>query len=808
MRILIDGQTFSTPEASRGIGVAARRIIDHLVVAEQSHNWLIVLRHETDMECFSPEARGRLTAIEVGDALTLRPGRWPTDEYSKALRGIVRREGVDLFWTPNPLMPGVVLPTGMTDVPVVATVYDLIPLVMKQDYLNRWDAPVREEYLRRLDALPRWAERLLFISTSARDDYAAFLPAVAEKSTVVHLAVDHARLRPRLAPADGASEPFVLTVGGFDPRKNMDAALEAFAHLTRRAPFDASALKFYVVCECSDESRTAYERLAAGLGVADRLVLRGFVPDDELAELYRRCAAFFFPSRYEGFGLPVLEAMACGAPVVTTAVSSMPEVAGDTAFYCPPGDPRKMADALADALGPPGQDVARRQRQIDRARQFTWTKTAAGYAPWLRAIQRTSRVASGRRRPRVAYVSPWPPQRSGIADYSRDLVRELKQRADITLFLSEPTAAVDNFELPVAPLTALPAEIGNFGTAVYHVGNNTQFHRDIYQMAWRHPGVVVLHDYNIHPFLKDAFLDTPEEPLFYDALNESHGLAKDEYAQAADNLLDYPMSQALVRRSRAAIVHSRWVRDQFDDGANVYVVPLGGDTCQPPADRARVAAFRRRFELPPDRFVVSTLGFVNRLKRVPSMLQAIGQLVDRGYPVRLVIGGAETDPGNSLKKKIAALSLTDYVVMTGYLEAPDFDALIQASDVILSLRCPSMGETSASLLRALGRGKAVITSNFQQFAEFPDAVCWKADVNEQEVPQLVAYIEHLLCNPPARRQLERNARAFVQQHASQAIAADAYLAVIEEVLAKERIRTGKPDAADSIFRETRGHHAA
>src|SRR5207302_6092763 len=117
--------------------------------------------------------------------------------------------------------------------------------------------------------------------------------------------------------------------GGFDPRKNMDGALTAFALLVQGDPQTFKDLRLYVVCACSPASRARYERLAERLGVKGRMVLAGQVGDEALPELYRGASAFFFPSRYEGFGLPVLEALACGLPVVTARVSSLPEAAGD-----------------------------------------------------------------------------------------------------------------------------------------------------------------------------------------------------------------------------------------------------------------------------------------------------------------------------------------------------------------------------------------------------------------------------------------------------------------------------------------------
>jgi glycosyltransferase involved in cell wall biosynthesis len=785
MRVLIDGQTFQTHEARRGIGVVASQVANYLITHDPSIEWFITVPHADAPLPLKPAALRRVRRIEIAAPSVTESA--PHVAYSHALEAACRRHGIDVYWCANPLMPNVVLPTELQGPAIAATIYDLIPWVMRETYLDRWPSAVRDEYLRRLNALPQWADVLLCISESARQDYLRFDPEVAAHSQVVHLAADLTRFQPCRAPLVNDAAAYIFMMGGFDARKNMDGALEAFAALVQSSPQEFSGLRFRVACAYTPEAQASYESLAARLGVGDRLEMLGFVADDELPRYYRQAAAFFFPSRYEGFGLPVLEALACGLPVVTTRVSSLPEVCGELAFYCSPDDPRDMARALRAALQA-RHDVKLRRQSVERARTFHWAETAGAYNRAFREIaaRRTRSIeALGSRRPRVAYASPWVPQRTGIADNSLGLVAELRHEIDLTLFLPQPESAQETYGLPVRPIQELAAAHPCFDTTIYHLGNNSQMHTEIYRVAREYPGIVVLHDFNIHPFLQHAFLKTPEEHLFYEAWRESHGKSPEEYQPGRTNVFEYPMCQAILKRSLATIAHSRWAGDQLRDIANVTVLPLCSQAYSPREDVSAETALRERLGLTPDLFVVSTMGFQNRLKRFPSVLAAMRGLVDRGYPVRLVVGGESLDPELRIEERIRKLGLDQHVVRTGYLSEAEFDALIRVSDVIVNLRGPSMGESSGTMIRALGEGKALIVSNFQQFADFPDDVCWKADVDEYEVPQLVAMLEHLLRNPATRAQLGRNAQRWVRQYSTFKLAAQGYVQVIHALLAQQ-----------------------
>lgn len=795
MKLLIDGQILSTPEINRGIGITFKRIIEELVLKGNSIEWFITVNHTLELRHLNPTVQKYLTPITVGECLNHGDYNKQTKNYSQLLNQVVSELEIDGYWVPNPLMMNVILPTDVYNITVFVTIYDLIPYVMPDYYFSKWSEEIKIEYKRRIEKLPSWADKLIFISESASIDFEKIDHRVSSKSITIPLAVDHTKFWQYISPLYKYQEPYILFTGGFDPRKNMDAALEAFSYLIKNNYQQFANIKFYVVCACNDEQRSNYEKLAKELGVFDNLVLTGYIEEDSLIALYRGATVFFFPSRYEGFGLPVLEALACGLPVVTTKVSSIPEIVGNLAYYCSPDNPEDMAFALKKALNDRANNQSKQREYIQRAREFTWSKTAASYFRLFTNTLVDANSLGRLERYKVAYVSPWLPHRSGIATYSYEIVRHLKEYVDINLFVTnEIDCSAQTFELPIKDISGLSKEIDKYDCIIYHIGNNAKFHKEIYQMAWQYPGIVVLHELNIHPFLADAFLNTENEYLYADALKEGYGeqgvtsYNKIKSKGNSPDIWKFPLSNALAKRSLATIVHSEWVKEQLQDINNVFVIPHGCVDADIVDKEDDIIALKKRFDISENNFIISSFGFVNILKRIPTILEAIKILVDKGYPVQFFIAGELIEPSLKIKEKIKSLDLSKNVIISGYLSDKDFDNCIKISDIVLNLRYPSLGESSGALMKAFSYGKACIVTNYQQFAELPNSLCWKVDIGDLEIPLLIAYLEELMRNTAVRKQLGQNAAFFAANYSSYRISGKLYAMTINQIMHRNMIR--------------------
>jgi glycosyltransferase involved in cell wall biosynthesis len=261
----------------------------------------------------------------------------------------------------------------LLNTPMVVTVYDLTFM----RYPERLTS-ARRLYLRAFTEFTcKRARRIIAISESTKQDIVDLLGIPAEKIDVTPLGYDRDVFYPLSSAAidafrneKGLPERFWLYLGTIEPRKNLVTLIEAYAKLpeSERLPLILAGGKGWL----TEPIFEAIERHH----LSDSITLPGFIPTDDLALWYNSAECFIFPSVFEGFGLPILEAMACGIPVITSNVSSLPEVAQDAGMTLPPHDIDIWADALQKAFHDRDWRLAASERGLVIAQDFTWEKTA------------------------------------------------------------------------------------------------------------------------------------------------------------------------------------------------------------------------------------------------------------------------------------------------------------------------------------------------------------------------------------------------------------------------------------------------
>lgn len=396
---------------------------------------------------------------------------------------------------------------------------------------------------------------------------------------------------------------------------------------------------------------------------------------------------------------------------------------------------------------------------------------------------------------RLDYVSPLPPVRTGIADYSIDLLPHLDSRSDLRVVRlpGQPvSAAVERRWRPVAS-----ERLGEAGRVpLYHMGNN-QHHQAVHDLAMRHPGIVVLHDLVLHHFLLGRTLGSDDFDTYRRRLEEDHGwvgcraAAAVKWGAFGESLqFSLPAHRRLVRRQNGVVVHSEWARQTLleeEPDLAVRAVPMGIPLPER-VDPERGVAFRRRWEIPERAPLLGSFGFQTPMKRPEVAIRAMAR--PELETAHLVIAG-EPAPTLELDRLVAETGVGGRVHLTGFLEYDEFEAAIAACDLCLNLRYPTAGETSAALLRVLALGRPTAVSEFAQFAELPRRVALRVPLGEGEVERLAVAAAEALAAPERLERMGEAAREYVRRQHDPASAAAAVVEAVG-VLARRRPPERRP----------------
>jgi glycosyltransferase involved in cell wall biosynthesis len=394
MKILIDGQTLLTPEINRGIGTYFKNTVEQILEHDFTNDFYLAAPRGAHLNNLSPWAREKLCVLDH-EAYDIRAsdfhhGQNPAELYADALHDDIEKRGINLYWSPNALMDNVVLPARRGSACLFAvTIFDLIPLVMAETYAKHLTPSAVGLYREKLKRLETDYDLYLHISRHTQSDFTRALKVRDKKHVVTPLAAG-ASFRPYPFPNVAASQDYVLYIGGFDPRKNMRRAVEAFARLQSKHGSEEKirVAELWIACSLDNAAADDMLNYASGLGLDGKVRLTDFVDDDALPALYQKARCLFFPSLYEGFGLPVLEGLACGLAVASSNTSSLPEVGGEHAIYFDPRDVDEMADALRQALNAP-TDFESRLGRYEYSKTFSWQKTALATLEAFAGVERT-----------------------------------------------------------------------------------------------------------------------------------------------------------------------------------------------------------------------------------------------------------------------------------------------------------------------------------------------------------------------------------------------------------------------------------
>jgi len=626
------------------------------------------------------------------------------------------------------------------DVFTAITVYDLIPLIYPDHYLR--DPAFRLRYRARL-GLIQSADLILTISEATAEDVIRMLDVPRER--VVNIGTGVSDLwRPPGAGEDPIGEigmvfpevrpGYVFYTGGIDFRKNMERLLEAYAMLRRSL---RKKHQLVITCSMDPIGELALRQLIQELEIEDDVVLTGFVSDETLLNLYQAAHLFVFPSLYEGFGLPLVEAMRAGVPALAADRASMREIVPQPDFRFDPMDLEAMAFAMTRAVT---DDDFRRSALEEEQRalqRFTWDNVAtraleacadlwSSRSLGLEPSETTGFTTSVRARPRVAWFSPMPPQPSGIADYSARLVHELARYVDIDVFVDglvrdyEPPGSNGVTLRPVRSFRLLDAA-GAYDEVVYCMGNS-EFHASAYEALLERPGVVLAHEVRFSGFYSWYSANrSTGATLFRRSLAAQHPKVPENLGargwitvDEAERFGIYMVSE-LVERSTQFLVHSRYAADvaalnaepQFE---RISIVPFG---IQKPA--SSVSFDSKSVPL------VITIGIAAEVKRTEAFVRSIPTVLESVPEARFAIVGGFAPPEfeEVIEELALALGIAERLTITGHVGMSEYDSWLRRATCAVQLRATSNGETSAAVADCLRNGLPTIVTGIGPAREYP-----------------------------------------------------------------------------------------
>ncbi|MEO7836397.1 MAG: glycosyltransferase [Acidimicrobiales bacterium] len=654
---------------------------------------------------------------------------------------------------------------------LVVTVYDVIPEIFSAHYLA--DPGLRRRYRTR-HQLVQAADQILTISDTTAADVVEHLRVDSRRVTVVGAAVSDGFRPPASRAGAGAAarsilpglaERFVLYAGGMEYRKNVEGMLAAFAALP---PSVRSDRQLVIACRLTALDRNHLFHRARALGVEKQLLLPGFIPDATLCCLYQATELFVFPSLYEGYGLPVAEALACGAPVLAARTPALRELVGEEALF-DPCDTASMASAMESAL----TDPARRARLIAGSERppATWAGVAAATVAAYDEV--LSRRQPARPRPRLAFVSPLPPQRTGVAGFSYRLLEALCRRPDLEVdaFADSATVAVrapDGIDVyDVDALERTETWRGGYQGVVYSIGNS-EFHAGALAALRRRPGVVLAHEarltglYALSAERADAVpggFHAALQAMYPGTIPEDLGRSGWVQPEEAD-CFGVTMVREVVALAERVLVMSGAGADLIrldahpDHAARVVVVPWAVTPGVRGADRE-----------PPEvgAPIVATFGIVNEVKQVAKLIDAFGLVLAVHPNARLaVVGPASVEDARRVAEQVLALGLTGQVELTNEVDEQNYRDWLGRATVAVQLRAVSNGESSAAVGDCLAFGTPTVVTAVGPARELPDdAVVKVAPTVSAE--GLATEILALLDDAGRRASLRRGAVEFVSR---------------------------------------------
>ncbi len=401
---------------------------------------------------------------------------------------------------------------------------------------------------------------------------------------------------------------------------------------------------------------------------------------------------------------------------------------------------------------------------------------------------------------RLAYFSPLNPRRSGISDYSEELLPHLAQAAEIDLYVDgfkpDNSALRERFRwFDYGTGRDVLSRLSTYDAVIYHMGNDHRHHAGIYDAARSFPGIIVLHDFALQTFFLGLARARGDMGIYLDELEACHGaqvrataglmLERGGTTLAQTQAMLFPLNHRIVREAEAIIVHSEWSRSRLAGIAPALPVALINHHVLPDESDGQLMTRAARPGAQPGRIEIAAFGHITTEKGIERTLRALAAL-RRTCDFHYTLVGQPD--GFDVFEVVRRHGLSDRVTVTGYVSMEEFKARIAATDIAVNLRERTVGETSGSVCRVMAAGVPAVVSNIGWFAELPDDAVLKIDSGDTSDESLRVALHRLMTNAGLREQLGANAKIYMTEAHAIEKSAQGYIKFIRDVIAQRTRR--------------------
>lgn len=670
-----------------------------------------------------------------------------------------------------------------------AVVHDVIPALFPELYLSD---PLNVEFYRaRLNSL-RGFDRFLTNSQATTEDTIELLDLDPSHLTIVGAGADqrfcpppngHEAAAAALAAngdIPGLRPEYILFPTGIDPRKNVERTIEAWGLVPRPL---REHHQLVLACRLSDADRQHLERVAEKAGVriagsdsdSGDMLVSGYVSDDTLCRLYQGAHLVVFPSYYEGFGLPALEAMRCGAPVICADATSLREVQPIAAARFDPMSAPAIAQAIEEALT---DDEFRSMLRVQELPPFTWELAAertAGVIDELAGIVGT-RLAERGDRPatrRLAIFSPLPPQPTDTANYTFQLLDTLRRVCDVTVFVDENPLHVwapDGVAIERAEnFDAVNGGGDAFDRILVMLGND-RFHLHCLEALAAGPCVAIFLAARLTELYNERQRRAPELlpngsagsqlGVMYPGRYRAEVEAMTQISADTADRFGVLMAAEAAQNASEVLVHSNFAASILTIDTGVEPRVISPFPCPPFIERIKPKA-----EGP----IVAAFGAVGRGQQVEKLIAAWARATRPSDAVLRFVGPVDDCYRNELAALAADLGAATTVELTGELSSPETAALIDTVCLAVQLSSSTDGSSSSLEANLIANGVPTVVTSIGPTVELPDDVVVKVDP-AVDVDELSATLANLLGDEQQRGALSAAATTYTKASSHAAIA--------------------------------------